>query len=62
MQVVLRYEQVVATNLKVIQSLLKQGNEIVVEAPDYVKVGWYHIFGDQWIPPESQRYEQTQLH
>jgi hypothetical protein len=61
MQVVLRYAQVVSIDPKKVLPLLKHEEE-VVEAPDYVRVGWYRIKGDGWIPPESQRYEQTKLH
>jgi len=53
MKVIVRYAQVVSiTNVPTLP--LTHPEEKIIEAPDWVKVGWYHV-EDMWIPPESQR-------
>jgi len=58
MRVILRYAQVVSiTNVPTLP--LVHPEEEIVEAPEFVKVGWYWVEEYGWIPPESQRRERS---
>jgi len=58
MKVILRYAQVVSLVRGQILPLNHREEEIV-DAPDFVEVGWYLAEGYGWIPPESQRKERS---